>query len=194
MAGRLQIFDPLSLQPSPSLDSPFRFDIAVDSEYSKDCYFGSYSLEDIYNRSIGWAADRFKHPETMEKLRSDLKYAFRLVYTSTYEEDRAEYLDSLLYGNLDFPQSEQRVFRQKFWQLLANVEETVELRDRDAVRKFIVERLWPDYVHLAVIVDLRTEDDKIFRSDFSQKREGKVKNYYLPNDYNRGSGASWFIF
>ena len=71
--------------------------------------------------------------------------------------------------------------------------ETVELRDRDAIRKLIVERVWSDYVYLVINVDLRIEDDKIFRFDFSQKREGKIKNYYLSNDYKRGSEASWLI-
>ena len=180
------------MQSPPPLEPPFRFDIAANSEYSKLCYLGSYPLEDIYNRSIGWAVDRSKHPETVKKLRSHLKEAFRIVYTGTYEEDRAGYLDPLLYGNLDSSRSEQRVFRQKFWQLLANVGETVELRDGDAVSKFTVERVWPNYVHLAVIVELRTQD-KVRRFDFSQKREGKAKDYYLPDDYKRGSGASWLI-
>jgi len=77
----------------------------------------------------------------MKKLRSHLKETFRIVYTEIYEEDRVEYLDPLLYDNLDFSRSEQRIFRQKFWQLLANVEETIELKDEDAVNKFIVERV-----------------------------------------------------
>ena len=126
-------------------------------------------------------------------MRSDLRKTFRLVYTSTYEEDHAEYLDSLLYGNHDSLRSEQRVFRQKFWQLLANVGERVELRDGDTVGKFTIERVRPDYVHLAVIVDLQAEDNKVLRFDFSQKREGMAKDYYLPDDYKRGSGASWLI-
>lgn len=129
------------MQSPPPLEPPFRFDIAADSEYSKVCYLGSYPLEDIYNRSIDWAVDRSKHSKTMKKLRSHLKEAFHIVYTGIYEEDRARYLDPLLYDNLDSSRSEQRVFRQKFWQLLANVEETIELRDEDAVNKFIVERV-----------------------------------------------------
>jgi len=181
------------LQSSPSLKLSFRFDIAVDSEYFKVCYLESYSLENIYNRNIDWTVDRFKHSETVKKLRSHFKKTFRIVYTEIYEKNRAKYLDSLLYNNFDFSRNKQRIFRQKFWQLLANVEETVELKNENTVSKFIVERVWSNYVYLAIIVELRTQD-KIRRFDFSQKRENKIKNYYFSDDYKRDSEVSWLIF